>query len=76
MFLESLTVRLGVLFCLSAGLFLIWPLGTAGGFCIALLFTSQPHPRSSGRHIYFVMLVPLDPPVPEKWRIACIGSWP
>jgi len=40
------------------------------------LFTGQPYPRSSGRNIYFVMLAPLDPPVPATWRIVCIGSGP
>ena len=40
------------------------------------LFTSRPHPRSSGRNVYFVTLAPLDPPVPGKWRIVSIGSGP
>lgn len=40
------------------------------------LFTSRPHPRSSGRNVYFVTLVPLDPPVAAAWRIVSIGSGP
>jgi hypothetical protein len=40
------------------------------------VFTRQPYPRSSGRNIYYVMLAPLDPPVPAEWRIVCIGSGP
>ncbi|WP_131821537.1 hypothetical protein [Desulfofundulus thermosubterraneus] len=40
------------------------------------LFTSRPHPRSSGRNIYFVMLAPLNPPTPAEWRVVCIGSGP
>ncbi len=40
------------------------------------LFTRQAYPRSSGRNIYYVMLAPLNPPTPAKWRIVCIGSGP
>ena len=44
--------------------------------CYPGVFTRQPYPRSSGRNIYYVMLAPLDPPVPAEWRIVCIGSGP
>ena len=40
------------------------------------LFTRQPYPRSTGRNTYFVVLAPLDPPVPAAWRIMSIGSGP
>jgi len=36
-------------------------------------FTSGPHPRSTGPNIHFVVLAPLDPPMPPKWRSCASG---
>ncbi|MGQ9497654.1 MAG: hypothetical protein ACUVRC_07050 [Desulfotomaculales bacterium] len=44
--------------------------------CYPAFSGAGPYPRSTGRNIYFVMLAPLDPPVPAEWRIVCIGSGP
>jgi hypothetical protein len=40
------------------------------------LFTGQPHPRSSGRNVYFVILAPINPLAPTEWRIISIGTGP
>ncbi|MEW6182471.1 MAG: hypothetical protein AB1500_04740 [Bacillota bacterium] len=40
------------------------------------LLTGQPHPRSSGRNVYFVILAPVNPLAPTEWRITSIGTGP